>query len=547
MSSLGYQLVYSLLNERDDIVCERFFFPDSDGEFLSYESGRNLQDFPLLFFSISFEQDYINIVKLLKLGGIRCFTSDRSMESDAPLVIGGGVAAFMNPEPIAPFFDCMVIGEAEPVLNILVDCFVSGFGGKRRKDLLLDIVHSGDGFYVPEFYRPHYDSANLFSHYEITEKVPERVKRVVLPDCDKAAHSELLTPAAEFSDIYLTELGRGCSRGCRFCAAGFIYRPPRLWDADSVIHALNEKGKDVNRIGLLGMEMAGQGVMDSISSYLLDSGCALSFSSLRADKINDKLLTLLSESSLKSVAIAPDGTSERLRKVINKGLDEKDLTAAAVRLTEAGVYKIKLYVMVGLPTETRDDLQEFIDLLHTIKSKIDRIGRKRGRLTELFLSVNCFVPKPWTPFQFHSFGCSERLAAGEKRKYTEILAALRKKISFLKKECNTISNTYFQADKPENALFQAVLSRGDRRLAKVLEGAAANRFSWKNGIKKNDITIEQYISTGTNEDSNFPWYILDHTIRHEYLWEEYLKSFEEKMTAPCDIEICRRCGVCSEK
>lgn len=548
MSSLGFQLVYSLINERDDVVCERFFLPEAAEQPLSIESGRPLADFPFVFISVSFEHDYQNLVKILLHGGIAPFSIDRLQnEQDSPLVLCGGVATFMNPEPIAPFIDLFVIGEAEPVLDDLLDVLLEKQISPSRKQHLKKIALSFDGVYVPSLYQPVYSESKNCVGMRAIDDAPAKIKRSVLRHCEKVGHSELLTPAAEFSNLYLTELGRGCSRGCRFCAAGFIYRPPRLWDADSVVQGINERDENVKRIGLLGMEMASDTSLEVISSYLLDSGCALSFSSLRADRINEKLLKLLAESNLKSVAIAPDGASERLRRVINKGLRHADILTAAKRLVEAGIFKLKLYVMVGLPTETCEDLQELIDLIETIKSEIDPIGQKRGRLSDIYLSVNCFVPKPWTPFQFHSFGIAARLENGEQRSAREAVKNLKEKISYLKKGVQKFSNVYFQADKPENALFQAFLSRGDRRVAQVLHDMVVKRIPWKSSMKSNNLNVEDFITTGFSENSYFPWYIIDHGIKEEYLWKEYMKGFESAPTIPCDITICRRCGVCGER
>lgn len=547
MSSLGFQLIYALLNERDDIVCERFFLPDPDEELLSIESGRPLQDFPFLFFSISFEHDYSNIVKILLRAGLEPF-ADKRLESrtETPLVVFGGVACFMNPEPIAPFSDIVVIGEAEPVLPDLIDYLLETYDNAPRQQIVHDAACRFDGIYAPAFYTPQYDDSGRCRALLPRRGVPARVARRSLSRCTTAAHSELLTPAAEFADMYLTELGRGCSRGCRFCAAGFIYRPPRLWDADAVLAALQERGEEVRRVGLLGMEMAGDRTLEHISSYILEGGCSLSFSSLRADRIQGGLCELLSQSELKSVAIAPDGASERLRRVINKGLTAKDLLEGARRLVEASIYKLKIYVMVGLPTETFEDLQELIDLLAVMKAEIDEIGKKRGRLTEMYLSVNCFVPKPWTPFQYHPFGMSARLAPGELGDGRQALKNLKAKIGYLKKGVKGLANVHFQADKPENAFFQALLSRGDRRLARVLHDMAASRLSWKASVKKNSIVPEQLIVCGYDHTTMFPWYVLDHGVEPDYLWREYVKGFEGKLSAACDTSICRRCGVCHD-
>jgi radical SAM superfamily enzyme YgiQ (UPF0313 family) len=548
MSSLGFQLVYALLNEQENVCCERFFLPDKGQPLLSLESGRPLHDFPYVFFSVSFEYDYLNIVKILLAAGIEPFAMKRHLHGKREhFVVCGGVATFMNPEPIAPFADFFLVGEAEPVLAPFVDFLLEFSQVLSARELYIAAAQKFDGVYAPLLYAPYYDERGRCSGMLSDPGIPSRVKRVYLPETRKAGHSELMTPLSEFSDLYLTELGRGCSRGCRFCTAAFIYRPPRLWDADAVVEALAEMGADVNRVGLLGMEMADDQTLDRISGYILESGCALSFSSLRADRINDKLLELLGRSGLKSVAIAPDGASERLRCVINKGLSREDLLTGARRLVQAGIFKLKLYVMVGLPTETLDDLREFVELVLEIKKSIDSLGRERGRLTEMYLSVNCFIPKPWTPFQFHPFGISRQLDENEVSSLDEALGALRSKIAFLKRELGSVANIHFQADKPDNALYQALLARGDRRLADVLHDMAVSGMSWKKAVKKNGIILENLILAGYGAQSFFPWYSIDHGIRHDHLFQEYMKGFSLQFTSPCDPSICCRCGVCGER
>jgi radical SAM superfamily enzyme YgiQ (UPF0313 family) len=546
MSSLGFQLVYSLLNADESIVCERFFLPGKNELLRSVESGRTLDHFSLIFFSVSFEHDYINLIQLLLMAGVEPFAEDREEQISGahPLVICGGVATFMNPEPIAQFIDLFVIGEAEPLVPCLVSRLLKEAETKQRTPLLRDLVREQEGLYSPIFYTPKYNTSDRYIGYEVEDGLPIKIKKIVAEACDTASHSQVMTPAAEFADLYLTELGRGCSRGCRFCAAGFIYRPPRLWDGDAVVKGLNERFPGIQRIGLLGMEMADKKGLEAISQYLAESGCSLSFSSLRADRISQPLLELLAASNLKSVAIAPDGASERLRRVINKGLKEEDLLNAAERLVEAGIYKLKVYIMIGLPTENFDDLQELLDLIAKIKERISLIGRKRGRLCEISLSLNSFTPKPWTPFQYHPFGVSGQVEPNEPLSHKEVLATLKDKIKFLRKGLAGEANVQLQTDKPENVLFQAILSRGDRRLSRVLLDMAMNGKGWKQSMKSNGLQPEDFAVRGYDNKTPFPWEVIDHGIDPQYLWREYLKSFSEKYTASCDTKVCRRCGVC---
>ncbi|MCF8055410.1 MAG: radical SAM protein [Desulfocapsa sp.] len=549
VSSLGFQLVYSLLNEHDALVCERFFLPDADSSFLrSFESGRPLSDFSLLFYSISFEHDYVNLARLLLAGGIPLFAEERQdgrITTANPLVIGGGVATFMNPEPLAPFTDLFLLGEAEALLSPLLDLLREYQESTKRADLLFLLQREVPGAYVPILHNPVYGENGRQIASSAAEGISQRIKKISVPVVDRAAHSQLLSPAAEFSNLYVTELGRGCSRGCRFCAAGFVYRPPRLWNADAVIKGLEERGGNVRRIGLLGMEMARQDELETLSSYLLDSGCSLSFSSLRADRISGPLLTLLGASNLKSVAIAPDGASERLRQVINKNITEEEILLAAKRLVDADLYKLKLYLMIGLPTETFDDLQEMLELIKKIKQQMLPRGRARGRLCEIVLSVNCFAPKPWTPFQFHPFG-GERLRKGEEGSPAQVVKSLKAKLAFLRKGLRQVANVRLNHDKPENVLFQAVLGRGDRRLARVIATMARKAVPWKQAMRHHGLQPEAYAIHQHGEDDYFPWNIVDHGIKQEYLWQEYQKSFQARTTIPCDTSICKRCGACGD-
>ncbi len=549
VSSLGFQLVYSLLNDHDELVCERFFLPAEAGAPLrSFESGRPLADFPFLFYSISFEHDYLNLARLLLDGGVPLFAKERSDEpigAAGPLVIGGGVATFMNPEPLAPFTDLFLLGEAEPLLPPLLPFLSEHLEKTPRPDLLFLLSKKLEGTYAPSLHTPIYNDEGRQVDSQPSDGLPKRIKKGTALIMTKAAHSQLLSPAAEFSSLYLTELGRGCSRGCRFCAAGFIYRPPRLWDADAVIRGVEERSSSVKRVGLLGMEMADREELESLSSYLLESGCSLSFSSLRADRISGPLLKLLGSSGLKSVAIAPDGASERLRRVINKNLTEEDLLLAAERLVDAGLYKLKLYLMIGLPTETMDDLQEMLELVKKIRERMLPTGRARGHLCEITLSVNCFAPKPWTPFQFHPFG-GVALQRGEEGNADAAIKSLKEKITFLRKGLRHEPNVRLNHDKPENVLFQAVLARGDRRLAQVLATMAQTGMAWKQAMRKNGLRPETFALHQYWKDDYLPWNIVDHSIKQEYLWQEYQKAFQAGTTIPCDTTVCRRCGVCGD-
>lgn len=549
MSSLGFQIVYHLLNQDDRIVCERSFLPDDGaGVLVSMESGRLLSDFPVVLISVSFEHDYVNVARMFLSANIEPFAAGRNnvVSKTSPLILLGGVAMFMNPEPLAPFADLIVVGEAEPLLPRLIDVLCGEGALQDREKLTYELNVSGEGFYSPACYDVTYGHQGYFSGFHPRTGIPARVRRSYLKTRDQAGHSELLSPETEFADLYLTELGRGCSRGCRFCTAGFIYRPPRLWERDAILKSLDDRPEGTRRVGLLGMEMTSEEVINSIIQRMQEEECTLSFSSLRADRIGGRVLDLLSESDAKSAAIAPDGASERVRQVINKGLIEKDIISAARRLAEAGLFKLKLYLMIGLPSETGDDLEEFLQLVRKIRKEIDPVGRKKGRLCEITVSVNSFVPKPWTPFQYHPFGVAQRLEDNGTVTGETAVRAMKRKIRQLREGVKEVDNTRMNFDRPDHVLFQAVLARGDRRLAEVLLEIAASGISWRQALKKHGLSEELFATRQYDNESKMAWEIIDHSIDPGYLWKEYLRAFQCKETLPCDTEICRRCGVCDD-
>jgi radical SAM superfamily enzyme YgiQ (UPF0313 family) len=532
VSNLGFQLVYHLANSLPDVVCERFFYEPGQQKPVSFESGRPLVDFPVVLCSMSFEQDFMNLAAILAAGNVAPLAQDRGdsvCRPGQPLVIAGGVATFINPEPLAPYVDLFVVGEAEPVLGKLLEFVVDNLALADRQQLLVDLVNQFPSLYAPRFYEVEYGEHGEISNFSPAPGIPARVKRQVCDTPPIAAHSKLLSPDAEFSNLFLAELGRGCSRGCRFCAAGFVYRPPRLWQAESILAALDARPDEISRVGLLGMEMAKVEDLSKVADYLLREGCALSFSSLRADAISDELCRLLQRSNLKSAAIAPDGASERLRLVINKGITEEDVLLAAEALVRSGIYHLKLYFMIGLPTETEEDLEELLSLTAKVREVLLAVGRPKGRLSNITLSVNSFVPKAWTPFQFHPFVA---------------LAELKNKIKFLKKGLVGQHNVRLMVDKPVNAFYQAVLARGDRRVGHALLTMLTKPCNWRQALRENGLDPADYAMRQRGRDEIFPWDVIDHGIDKRYLWAEYQKSLAGKSTPRCDTARCKRCGVC---
>jgi radical SAM superfamily enzyme YgiQ (UPF0313 family) len=545
VSNLGFQILYRLLNGYEELVCERLVYPQDQESFRSLESSRPLRDFPIIFASVSFEQDYPRLAAMLAAGQVPPYAAQRSgpAQPGQPCVFCGGVGVFMNPEPLAPFADLMVLGEAEVLLPRLLP-YLLDLPHRDRRTVLYAMAQNLPGCYLPAGYQFDYAEDGRVLEIKAAAGLPERVRRVAQMTSTTAGHSELLSPEAELS-MYMTELGRGCTRGCRFCAAGFIYRPPRLWSSEAVLAGLAQRPSTVQRIGLLGMEMADSSTLDHLADLLRTSGCSLSFSSLRADRISPQVLDLLSQSGLKSVALAPDGCSERLRQVINKGLSQETLVQAATALVAAGISTLKLYVMIGLPTEGPEDLEELVELIQAIRKNTLPLGKKQGRLCQLFLSVNCFVPKPWTPFQYLSFGALEGEEALGDRSGKAACTALNTKIHILKKALASIDNLHLRVERPENVLSQAVFARADRRIAPVLLDMGRGRASFKQAMKAQGLSPWEYAIRPRSFDEQFCWYVVDQGIRPDHLAKECAKALRAEASPPCQPSSCRRCGVCS--
>jgi len=537
MSNLGLQSVYARLNAEDRVVAERFFVPNHqitkspNSLWLSEESSRPLKDFDLILFSVSFESSYQNMVKALKAAGLSLRSEDR--QDREPIVLAGGIATQINPEPIAPFVDAFLLGDFEAIsgafISFLPELTDQGLSRTKRLKHLADNV---SGVYVPRFYRPLYNASGDLVEWEYEQGFPfPVVPAIFIPNSQSITpvvpHTKILSPDSVFSNMFLIELARGCGRGCRFCAAGFVYRPPRQWPLECLNVALQER-KDTDRVGLVGLEFLGREEIEQLCRRLLDEGLKLAFSSLRADDITQDLVRLLKASDAKLATIAPEAGSQRLRQVINKNLNEDIILGAAETLVLGGIPNLKLYFMLGLPFETDEDVHSIVDLVDKIRRTIRPIGQSRGHMGSITVSVSTFVPKAWTPMQW----------AGAAKK-----SVLERRRRILEKGLRRLPNVKLQLDSVREATFQTILSRGDRRLAPALEAVALRGVTLSKAMKEAGLSVGMYYKT-LGRDMNFPWEIVDHRVRREYLWKEWNRASRAKETAFCIPEICNRCGAC---
>ncbi len=529
MSNLGFHAIYHLLNNYEDIVCERVFLPENNGAthggLRSMESQRPLGDFDIVAFSISFENDYPNLLTLLTEAGIPRWSSER--DTPHPLIIAGGVTASLNPEPIAPFVDCFFVGEAEPILDIFLDVYRRH---PDKQELLEALAERVPGIYVPVLYDVAYNADGTIAEFRPKRGIPAKVQRVAVEDLSSwDTCSTILTPHTTFHDTYLIETGRGCPHGCRFCAAGFVYRPPRFRPKDSLRICLEKGAKHSNRIGLMATAVSDVPYIEELCQKALDQGVQLSFSSLRADRLTPEFVDILKQSGLKTATIAPDAGSERMRRVINKGITDQDVLRAADLLVGAGIPNLKLYFMIGLPTETMSDVEAIVALCKQVKHRFLKASRKTKRIGQINVSLNSFIPKPFTPFQW------VRL---------EDVKALKAKIKHVKEGLKRIANVRVYADVPRWAYIQALLSRGDRRTAQLLSDAHENNGNWAKTLKASIINPDFYVYRERPLDEILPWDLIDHGINKAFLVEEYEKALREETSPPCDVGRCVACGVC---
>ena len=526
ISNLGFQTVYRLWNEMEEVVCERMFLPEDGRPPISLESGRPLTDFDVAAFSISFENDFRHVLAIFRSAGIPFFAKQRN--DSYPLVVAGGVACFLNPEPLAPFVDVFLLGEAEELLPEFVYTLLRK--AASRQDLLHRMAHEISGAYVPGLYRVTYHEDGTIRSRISEGGVPDRIPRRYVSDVDRfPAYSQILTSDSPFADSFLIETGRGCVHGCRFCTAGYIYRPPRYRSPEILEDLLRLGAGRTNRIGLVGAAISDLPDLSRLCHTGHDLGLDLSFSSLRADSITDDLIGAMIENGVKTATLAPDAGSERMRKVINKGITEEHILLAAEKLVYAGVPNLKLYFMIGLPTETMEDVEAVVQLVARVRDVFLRASRIRRRIGEITVSIHPFVPKASTPFQWVGMNHSHVLQAKARR----ILPGL-----------NRMANVRASCGNIRDAVVQAVLSRGDRRVADILVLAEKCRWNWARTFKEADMPHEFFAFRERKLNEVLPWDFIDHGIHRSWLEMEYRKAIKAKPGLPCPIWNCSRCGVC---
>ncbi|MCA1592179.1 MAG: radical SAM protein [Acidobacteria bacterium] len=564
MANLGFQSVYEMFNNIPEVSCERAFLPDeeelreyekSGTPLLSFESQTPLRDFDIVAFSISFETDYYNMARVMKLARVPLWSRERTHHD--PLIVMGGAASFLNPEPIADFTDVVAVGEGEILAPKLIDLvFENSDEGGAKEDLLLKLARVGRGFYVPSLYEVTYKADGIVEAYTPKETgVPARVGRMLAAENPKegslrramrrgdadiverlksaevfAPSTVIRAPEAEMGERFLVEISRGCSQGCRFCWAGFNYWPPRVVPARDILAKAAEWRGRTDKIGLVSTAVCDHPEISEILRGLREMDYRISVSSLRLDQIEDELLDALVASGDQQIAVAPETGSDRLRKVINKNLTNDEIVDICGAIFDRGMLTVKLYLMAGLPTETEEDLSEMVALVERIKDRMLEAGRRFGRVGKIIPALNGFVPKPNTPFQWEPI-CEER--------------ELKRRLKWLSKNLARIPNVEVRVMSARIAHEQALFSSGDRTISHVIEAMVRTRGDLQAALRETGVDADFHTRHTRPYTETLPWEIVDAGQTRAFMQQEHARAHVARSTAPCpSVDTCTRCGVC---
>jgi radical SAM superfamily enzyme YgiQ (UPF0313 family) len=524
MSNLGFQTLYRLFNERDDTVCERVFLPPKQelqdllgrgSRIVTLESQTSVADFDVLAFSVSFEWDYTNVLSMLRLAGLPLYAAERSERH--PLVVIGGAVTFVNPEPLALFADVIAAGEGESLVPDLVD---AARNGANRRDVLTRLAQAR-GFYVPSFYDVTYDSNGRLEAMTPREGTgaPPVVRKAAVKTTERLdpPHTSLFTPDTEFGSRFLIEVVRGCANLCRFCWAGYNYLPVRPFSADRILELAEQARPFANRAGLVSIALCDHPEIERILSSLAGMGYSISPASLRMDDLTDTIVRQLRESGERTLTIAPETGSDRLRRVINKTVTNEEILARADVIFANGIENLKLYYMIGLPTEDDEDLESIRTLTLAMRERMLAHARKRGRLGRIVGSVNPLIPKPGTAYQWLPM---------------EAIEVTDRKIKRLRKLMAGIDNVYFTIKSERHSYYQALLSLGDRRVSPAIIAAERNGGNWRAAVDETQVDADAFIFRDRSQDARLPWDIIDGGMKHAFFRAEFDKSLRAEWTLP---------------
>jgi radical SAM superfamily enzyme YgiQ (UPF0313 family) len=532
MSNLGFQAVYRLLNRTPDVVCERAFLPDDEDKvelerttspLVSLETGTPLRDFDAIAFSVSFENDYPHVLQVLRLAGIPLRARDRGPRD--PLVILGGAAMFLNPEPLAPFADLVAVGEGEPIVPRMMEALL-GAGTPRQG---LEALSPKDGFYVPSRYEVRYHDDGTVAAYDGPGRV---LRQRAWPGAMGFPQSVILTPHTEMSMKYMVEISRGCPCMCRFCWAGYNYLPVRGFTRSELVARAREVRSATGRIGLVSTAVCDHPEIDGIVDDLAGMDYEVSVASLRLDDLTPRFVLKLADTGVQGLTLAPECGSDRMRRILNKQFTNAEILDKATWIFENGIQNLKLYYMVGLPWEEHADVEAIVTLTGQIRERMLSVGRGRGRIGRIHPSVNPFVPKPGTPYQWLPM---------EDPKETD------RKLQYLRRAFARMPNVDAICKSARTGAVQSVLAVADRRVADALEATVTRGLDLKRALRETGLDPAFYLFRRREKDEILPWDLVDNGVAKAYFWKELEKSRQERLSPHCpEVQGCIRCGVCVE-
>ncbi|MCK9196530.1 MAG: radical SAM protein [Syntrophales bacterium] len=529
MDSLGFQTVYSILNQHPSVLCERVFLPDPGDEgffspgplsLFSLESQRPLRDFDIIAFSISFENDYPNILKILDMARINLLSHERN-ESD-PIIIGGGICITMNPEPLADFFDLFLIGEAEEILpEFLSNLLRTRKAKETRKDNLLRLQKDVPGAYVPALYNVTYRADGpIEKMVPVDPSLPRKIRKQWARDIQAfSTETVISSPDTDFGTMFLTEVSRGCSRGCRFCAAGYLYRPSRFRKRENLEKSIRRGLETGGKIGLLGTAVSDHPELIDICRYILSRQGKIGAGSFRLDQLTSPLLELLKEGGIETLAMAPEAGSQRLRDLIRKGIQDGDISRGAINLLENGFFHVRLYFMIGLPTETAEDIEAIIELIkHLAQLSLPTTGPREKRFKRITVSINQFIPKAGTPFQWYPL---------------ENIQTIKKKTQKITGSFRGQGNIKILADPPKRNYLQSLLATGDRRVGKILLALHFQRGAWSKALKESPFPPDFFVYRHRETTEILPWDFINTGVPKTLLIKEFQAAQEFSTEKNC--------------
>ena len=524
MSNLGFQTVYRLFNAEDDIVCERAFLPPKSelaeqvaagAPLVTLESQTPVGEFDIIAFSVSFEWDYTNVLTMLRLAKVAARAESRTHHD--PLVIIGGAVTFVNPEPLAPFADAIAAGEGEVLIPSLLGAFQ---GASDREDLLRRLA-TERGFYIPSFYDVEYAENGTISRFVPKPETgaPATVKKAALKTTDAVdpPATTIFTPQTEFGSRFLVEVVRGCANLCRFCWAGYNYLPVRAFPTERILQLAAQARPHSSKAGLVSIALCDHPEIEHILTRLSEMGFSISPASLRLDDLTPTILRLLRRSGERTITIAPEVGSDRLRRVINKTITNDEILNSAELIFASGIENLKLYFMIGLPTEIDEDLVAIRDLTLQLREIMLKHARGRGQIGRIVGSVNPLVPKPGTAYQWLPM---------------ENDTIIEQRIRQLRTLMAGIDNVYFNIKSERHSFYQALMSLGDRRVAPAIEAAERNGGNWRAAVAEAEVDADFFVFRDRSNDMVLPWDIIDGGMKREFFRNEFDKALREEWTLP---------------